>query len=197
MVPISHLVDSPRPRCVQVQSPPDKARPLTLVSARWRVHVPLQGEVIADTTTAGADIELINPTGRPARMSQRDAAGCLALVFWINRGTEEVPQRAVLAAFVHNPTLDLGPLTVRTQTASFEIAYLDEVINVAVSDGKPLLELTQVRPAPGKRPMLWCRSRLHELLGLGGGQYRLDEVRLDLPLVSRVATASMRSSAAG
>lgn len=197
MAPISHLVDSPRPRCVQVQSPPDEPHRVTLASARWRVHVPHQGQVIADTTTAGADLELIGESHGPVSETERCPAERLALTFWIDRGSPDEPQRVVLASFAQHPDLDSEPLSRGASIACFELVDLGDAISLVVSDGMPLLCLTQLRRAPGERPMLWCRSRLHELLGLIGGQYRLEEVRLDLPLVCSVAASSILAREAG
>ncbi len=197
MAPTSRLVDSRRPRSVPAPPPPLERRRSCLISARWRVHVPRRGEVIADTATAGADLELFSQNYRPAREPERDVGGRLALTFWIDRGTQDEPQREALAAFVQNPALDLGAMMVKAQTAVFELAEIGDAISLLVSDGKPRLSLTQVRRAPGERPAWWCRSCIHELLGLAGGQYRLEEVRLDLPLVSIVAASMIRAREAG
>jgi len=164
--------------------PPAEPRRLALVRARWQVHVARQGEVIADTATAGADLELVGE-------SDRSAADRLSLIFWIDRGTPDEPHRVVLATYVQNSAVDSGT------RAAFDFVDLGDAISVVVSDGKPLLRLTQVRRAAGEPPMLWCHSRIHEVLGLAGGQYRLKEVSVDYPLVVEVAASSLLARAAG
>lgn len=191
------MVDSRRPRSVQVQPPLVEPRRLTLISARWQVHVPPQGDVIAATATAGADLELVGESHCTALESDRGVAGRLALTFWIDRGTPDEPQRVVLGTFIQNPAVELGAPAGRAMIAEFDLVDLGDAISVVVADDRPLLRLTQVRRAAGEQPMLWCHSCIHELLGLSGGQYRLEEVSVDYPLVAGLAASSILSREAG
>jgi len=151
----------------------------------WQVHVPNHGQGIADTATAGADIELLSEAISAASESGHRY---LLLTFWIDRGTPERPERDVLAAFTDDPASHPQPLGVDVQLAAFEFTNAGESLSVDIVAAKPLLRITQVSGSSEQLTMVWCQGIVHELLGLGGGQYRLDTIRIDRSLLSRVTS---------
>lgn len=160
-----------------------------IVTARWSILAGVDlRETIAATTVAGATIELWSDAESPASNGSLARPG-LVLTFWRQDDPGDSHSRTILAAFGSAPAvvpaLHGDPVA---PSADFQLSIHHSFLSLDVIADRPLLRLTHRDQTPARfGASIFCRSILPELLGLRGGQYRLDEVRLDRPRLTRCA----------
>lgn len=145
-----------------------------IVSAQWAVHRSDGEGDIPDVARAGADIEL-HSVAAASRIARANAAMPLSLTFWVEEPSGE---RRILAVF-GEALSDFCPGSGQSvQPARFECTREADAFSLHVSGESTLLSLSAIDGAMSAGA-IWCRSALHHLLQLEGGQYRLEDVWLD------------------
>ncbi len=176
------LIGQPR-RVVEVRP---AWRRETILAARWGVYAADHSHAIGATRTAGATLACFVPeVDSTLRDSTREPR--LELTFWREAGGSPDAPPIILASFA---SLAAMPL-VEGQSpapAEFHFAMHRTFTSVDVAGDRPILRVTHGDGACARNgAAAYCHSILPELLALRGGQYRLNEVRLDRALAARFA----------
>ncbi len=175
------LVGQPR----RVAAPRPTWRRETIFAARWRVHAAGPAHSIGATLLAGAEVDCFLNDAEEAM--QNPPGGRFLLTFWREAGEAPGSPRAVLASFASREAIGLTEQETAAP-AEFHFAIHRTHASVDVVGERAILRATHRDGAsPRVGAAAYCQSILPELLGLRGGQYRLDEVRLERAAAARFA----------
>lgn len=180
----SRLAGQPR-RVVEVRP---AWRRETILTARWRVHAADPAQAIGATLFAGATLAGFEADA-DAALGDSPAEPRFVLTFWREDAASPDAPPILLASFASRQAMHLveGPPPAPAEFR-FEFHRACASIDVDAAGAGSILRITHRDGAASRvGAAAYCHSILPELLALRGGQYRLEEIRLDRALAAAFA----------